>query len=151
MHANLQTPVAQQLLNSTIPARLAFVGANGHPHVAPIWFLWRNEQIVLGAHAESFKVTAIKAHPQVALTIDSESTPYRSLRVRGVAEIEIVDGILPEYAECAQRYYGAERGQRWIDWFGSFTQQMARISIEPDWVEALDFRERFASVFDADV
>lgn len=147
MSPNLDTPVAQRLLASTIPARLAFVGPNGHPHVLPIWFLWRNETIVICARADSFKVKAIRRHPHVALSIDSETPPYESLRVRGAAEIEIVDGIADEYVECAHRYYGPDKGQQWIDFMSNVTQQMARISITPEWVEALDFRERFAAIF----
>ena len=147
MHPQLETPGAQQLLNSTIPARLAFNGRDGCPHVAPIWFLWRDGQIVVCARSDSFKVKAISASPQVALSIDSETTPYRSVRVRGPAEVELIDGILDEYVECAHRYYGVKQGQQWIDWFSSITERMARISVTPDWVEVLDFRERFGSIF----
>ena len=93
MNPNLLAPVARRLLSSTIPARLAFVGANGHPRVTPIWFLWQHERIFLCGGAESFKVKAIRTHPQVALSIDSETPPYESLRIRGPAEIEVVDGI----------------------------------------------------------
>ena len=38
--ALLQTPVAQTLLQSTIPARLAYTGRDGTPRVLPIWFHW---------------------------------------------------------------------------------------------------------------
>ena len=90
---------------------------------------------------------AIRKQPRVALSIDSETTPYESLRVRGIAEIEVIDGIPAEYIECANRYYGDEKGQQWIDWVSNSTSQMARISVMPDWVEAHDFRERFPQIF----
>ena len=147
MNSNLLTPVAQRLLSSNIPARLAFVGANGDPHVAPIWFLWRHERFLLCSRANGFKVKAIRKQPRVALSIDSETTPYESLRVRGIAEIEVIDGIPVEYIECVNRYYGKEIGQQWIDWVSNSTNQMARISVMPDWVEAHDFRERFPQIF----
>jgi len=44
----LQTPVAQELLQSNIPARLAYVWRDGTPRVIPIWFHWNGEEIVLG-------------------------------------------------------------------------------------------------------
>ena len=116
MNSNLLTPVAKRLLNSKIPARLAFVGANGDPHVAPIWFLWRHERFLLCSRANGFKVKAIRKQPRVALSIDSETTPYESLRVRGIAEIEVIDGIPVEYIECANRYYGKEKGQQPTAW-----------------------------------
>lgn len=147
MIAQLQTPFAAKLLGSDIPARLAFVDRSGHPHITPIWFIWRNQTFVVCARADSFKVKAITAHPRVALSIDTQTPPYRSVRARGAAEIEIVDGIASEYIECAHRYYGAHKGQQWIDWFTGVTERMARISITPDWAEVLDFEDRFATVF----
>jgi nitroimidazol reductase NimA-like FMN-containing flavoprotein (pyridoxamine 5'-phosphate oxidase superfamily) len=148
MSPELGTSVAQRLLRSKIPARLAFVGPNGDPHVVPIWFLWRHSKILLCGGAGSFKVKAIRKHPRVALSIDSEMIPYESLRIRGLAEIEVFDGIPVEYVECAHRYYGNQKGQQWIDWVSTYTTQMARISVTPDWVQALDFRERFSEIFD---
>jgi len=97
--------------------------------------------------AASFKVKAIRKHPRVALSIDSETMPYVSLRIRGLAKIEVIDGIAVEYVECAHRYYGNAKGQQWIDWVSTYTSQMGRISVTPDWVQVLDFRERFSQVF----
>ena len=36
--ALLNDPVARRLLNSTIPARLAYSWTDGTPRVVPIWF-----------------------------------------------------------------------------------------------------------------
>ena len=105
----LGTPVAQRLHRLTIPARLAFVGPHGDPHVAPISFLWRHEMFLLCGGAASFKVKAIRKHPRVALSIDSKTMAYGSLRIRGLAEIEVIDGIPVEYVESAHRYYGNEK------------------------------------------
>ena len=104
--ALLQTPVAQALLHSTIPARLAYTGRDGTPRVLPIWFHWTGEVFVLGTRLDSGKVKALSTHPQVALTIDTESFPYKALQVRGTIEIERIDGIVPEYELCAKRYLG---------------------------------------------
>jgi hypothetical protein len=144
----LESDVAVRLLASTIPARLAFIGPSGHANVAPIWFLWRDSRLVMCTSADSAKVRAIRARPEIAVTIDSETPPYESVRLRGRAELEFADGVLPEYVECAHRYYGRETGERWIEMVRPFMQRMARISLTPDWVEAWDFRERFPGLFD---
>lgn len=148
MFPELESDVARKLLTSTIPARLAFVGSSGRPNVAPIWFLWRDQRLVMCSRAEAAKVRAIRANPEIAVTIDSEEAPYESVRLRGRAELELADGVLPEYVECAQRYYGVERGDRWIEMARPFMARMARISLTPDWVEVWDFRERFPALFD---
>ena len=59
--AALSDPVAQQLLQSTIPARLAYVWRDGTPRVVPIWFHWNGKEIVLGTPQRAPKVRAIES------------------------------------------------------------------------------------------
>ena len=150
MLPELETPVSKELLNSTIPARLAFVGRSGQPHVTPIWFLWRDGHIIMASPSTAAKVRAITRNPRVALTIDSEVPPYRVLRIRGTAEIEQVSGIADEYVECALRYYGEELGVRWLAGFRAMNMDMARIIVTPEWAESADFAERFAHLYHSD-
>jgi hypothetical protein len=81
------------------------------------------------------------------LTIDSEQPPYQVLRVRGRAEIEPVEGIPEEYAICAHRYYGAARGEKWLEGFRAMKVNMVRICLVPDWAESADFQERFPHLY----
>ena len=53
--ALLNHPVAQELLNSAIPARLGYVALDGTPRVTPIWFSWTGEEFVFGAAGGSSK------------------------------------------------------------------------------------------------
>ena len=46
--ALLDDPVAQALLASTAPARLAYIWTDGTPRLVPIGFHWNGTQIVLG-------------------------------------------------------------------------------------------------------
>ena len=43
----LRDPVAKALLESLIPARLAYTWMDGSPRVVPIWFHWTGDQFVL--------------------------------------------------------------------------------------------------------
>jgi nitroimidazol reductase NimA-like FMN-containing flavoprotein (pyridoxamine 5'-phosphate oxidase superfamily) len=76
--ALLNDPVAQELLHSTIPARLAYVWRDGTPRVVPIWFHWNGVEIVLGTPLQALKVQALVHHPKVALSIDSDTRPLGS-------------------------------------------------------------------------
>lgn len=38
------------------------------------------------------KVSALAARPHVALTIDTDEAPFKALLIRGVAEVEVVNG-----------------------------------------------------------
>ena len=78
----LQDSVAQQLLQSTIPARLAYTGADGSPRVVPIGFHWNGNELVFGSPADAPKMKVLRDGVSVAVTIDSNSMPYHVLLLR---------------------------------------------------------------------
>src|SRR4030095_5921605 len=90
---DLHHPGADELLRSPDPARLAYNGADDFPRVIPVGFLWNGTDIVVCTATTAPKVRALTERPTVALTIDSIGPPARSLLVRGIARIEIVDGV----------------------------------------------------------
>lgn len=141
----LQDPASQQLLQSSTPARLAYVWTDGTPRVVPIWFHWNGKEFVLGTPPNAPKLKALAMNPKVALTIDSEGFPYTVLSVRGSVRMETVKGVAPEYAAAAERYFGPERGKGWVKQMESMSPQMVRIAITPEWVALLDFKTRFPS------
>jgi hypothetical protein len=143
--ALLNDPAAQELLRSTVPARLAYAWHDGTPRVVPIWFHRAGNEVVLGGPTDAPKVAAIRAQPRLALTIDGVTFPYKVLLIRGTAAVEIVDGVVPEYALAARRYFGEEQGTVWVGQMGSLVSAMARIAIHPEWVGLLDFETRFPS------
>jgi Pyridoxamine 5'-phosphate oxidase len=149
----LETPTAQELLTSRIPARMAFIWPDGTPRVIATWFHWNGSEIVMatytagpnvGIRHPAARVAAIRANPAVALTIDTESLPPRSVTIRGRADISEVDGIAPEYAAAARRYLGddAEAVLAQMDRPGT---RQARIVVRPAWVGILNFTTRLPS------
>jgi nitroimidazol reductase NimA-like FMN-containing flavoprotein (pyridoxamine 5'-phosphate oxidase superfamily) len=145
----LEHPIAQELLHSPIPARLAYNWKDGTPRVVPIWFHWTGEEVVLGSPPKAPKVMVLPDHSQVALTNDSNDWPYKTLLIRGIARVETVEGVSPEYAASAGRYFGEEQGRAWLEQVRAMSAQMARISIRPTWVGLLDFQMRFPSAIEA--
>jgi hypothetical protein len=146
--ALLNDPVAQQLLQSRIPARVAYNWMDGTPRVVPIWFHWTGEEIVLGSPIAAPKVNALRQNPQVAVSIDSDTWPHKVLLMRGNAAVEIVSGLVPEYVLAAARYFGAEQGAAWAEQAKGLFPQMARIAIRPEWVGVMDFEQRFPNALE---
>jgi hypothetical protein len=107
----LQHPASKELLQSKIPARLAYVWTDGTPRVVPIWFHWNEREFVLATPPKAPKLKALVKNPKVALTIDDNTFPHKVLLVRGTARLETVKGIVPEYAVAAERYFGSEQGK----------------------------------------
>ncbi|OBI51572.1 pyridoxamine 5'-phosphate oxidase family protein [Mycobacterium sp. E787] len=133
-------PGARELLSGSM-ARLAYNGLDGFPRVIPVGFYWTGERIVVSTAPTSPKARAISSRPQVALTIDTGSTPEeaKSLLVRGLAALETVDGVTDEYLAAARRSMDETQLAEFEDNVRSTYRQMVRISIEPQWARFYDF------------
>lgn len=143
----MNDPLAQELLASAIPARLAYTGTDGFPRVIPVGVHWNGTRIVVGTPTNSAKVPALRASPKVALTIDTDIPPQKVLLVRGSAAVEIVDGVPAEYLAGVRKL--VDGGHKDAAWFENFEQQvrglyqrMALITITPEWAKLLDFETR---------
>ena len=136
----LDHPDAQQLLAAQALARLAYTGPDGFPRVIPVGFLWRNGRIIVCTATIAPKVSALSARPQVALTIDNDdAAASKALLVRGVASIDIVDGVPEEYLAATAKGIPADQHGQFEAQVRSVYKQMARISIEPRWARYYDF------------
>lgn len=137
--ADLGDPAAVELLEHQQLARMGYTGPDGFPRVIPVGFLWRGGRVIVCTAPSSPKVGALRARPQVALTIDTEQPPNRALLIRGVATIEVVDGIPDEYLAAAGKSMSAVEAGQFEKQVRSVYRQMARISIEPRWARYYDF------------
>jgi hypothetical protein len=141
----LQHPASKELLESKIPARLAYVWTDGTPRVIPIWFHWNGRELVMASPPKAPKLKALAKNPKVSLTIDDNVFPHKVLLIRGSARLETVNGIVSEYAMAAERYFGREQGQAWVARLRTLISNMVRVTVTPEWVGLLDFQTRFPS------
>jgi nitroimidazol reductase NimA-like FMN-containing flavoprotein (pyridoxamine 5'-phosphate oxidase superfamily) len=136
----LTKPISQELLGSSIPARLAYTGLDGDPRVIPIAFLWNGAQLVVCSVPTMAKVRALQRNPRVAITIDTQDQwPPRVLLVRGAARVELVDGVADEYIAASRKLVPADEYEGWEAGVRGLYDRMVRITIEPDWARLLDF------------
>ena len=137
----LAQPGARNLLDSATLLRLGYNGSDGFPRVVPIGFYWNRSQIVVCTATTAPKVKALSARPKVALTIDVGDTPTeaQALLVRGLARVDIVDGVPDEYLAASRKALAADQLAEFERQVRSLYDQMARISIEPVWARFFDF------------
>jgi hypothetical protein len=137
----LADPGARELLASPQPIRLAYAGRDGFPRVVPLGFLWKNERIYICTATSAPKVAALRERPHVAGVIDEgiSSTDAKQLLIRGTAEVEIVDGVAPEYFEAAAKGEGGTDLEEFENAVREVFDQQARISIKPEWARFFDF------------
>ncbi|HEY6181236.1 MAG TPA: hypothetical protein VIW67_03265 [Terriglobales bacterium] len=148
----LNSDMAKRLLNSKIPARLAYIAKDGAPRVIPTWFHWDGSEFVMATYIAGPHVThaparpaALRANPAVAITIDTETFPPEVLLVRGQASVTEVDGLAKEFEKAAHRYLGEEAARGYISEMSKPGVRMARIAVRPTWVGLLDFETRMPS------
>jgi hypothetical protein len=145
----LDNEVARRLLGSTVFARLAYNALDGTPRVMPTWFNWTAGEVVMPTYVSAphvrhpaGRIRALRANPDVAITIDTDGAPPEALLIRGRAEVTEVDGVDPDYAASAHRYLGADGARELLDQVDRPGTRMARIAVRPTWVGVLDFRTR---------
>jgi hypothetical protein len=139
----LDNPLAQQLLGSTELARLAYTGRDGTPRVVPVGFVWDGAELLVATFANSPKVAALQARPDVALTIDRAGPPPEVLTLRGRVDVQYVEGVAPEYRQMQEKYYGAEQAAAVVADLERAGARTAVLRLRPAWVGVLDFQTRF--------
>lgn len=132
-------PGAEELLRDASLARLAYNGLDGTPRVVPVGFHWNGHDVVVWTATTAPKVQALRARPNVALTIDTADTPEsaKSLLIRGTATIDIVEGVAEEYLDA--NAVNDARRQEFEAQVRKTYERMARIVITPHWARFYDF------------
>ena len=141
--ALLNHETAEQLLGSTELARLAYTALDGTPRVLPMLFTWTGDELVMASFPGAAKIAALRARPDVAITVDRAGPPPEMLLLRGPIEVTDVDGLVPEYVAAHHRYYGPEMAAENIANVEKMGVHMVRLALRPTWVGVIDFQTRF--------
>jgi hypothetical protein len=138
-------PVAQELLNARIPMRLAYIALDGTPRAIPISYLWDGKHFVIVSPPDWPKVKALRAHPQVAFTVDDASFfPPHNLLVRGVVEsMEDVPTLPQVYIDASRRIVGEDKFAGWLEEVRRNPRPSTIIRIRPTFVKVIDFESKF--------
>ena len=105
-------------LSSQRVCRVATIGAQDRPHVAPLWFVWDGSALWLYSIVKSQRWTDIQHRPQLAIVIDAgtEYVELHGVEISGTAEVV---GEIPRMCSqddelarpellFARKYFGAD-------------------------------------------
>jgi hypothetical protein len=141
----LNRPLSQELLARDM-TRLAYVAKDGTPRAIPIGFTWNGSEVVMCTPTNAPKLTALRHNPAVALTIDTEVHPPKILLIRGVVDLDVVEGIPDEYLEMSGTYQMTpEQRIEWEAGVRSLYESMVRIVVTPTWAKLIDFETTLPS------
>ena len=97
------------LTAGTRTAKVATTGADGRPHVVPVWFVLDGDTVVFTTGDRSAKALHMRRNPRVALCVDDETPPYAFVLIEGTVDcspnpLDMLDWT----ARIARRYMGAD-------------------------------------------
>lgn len=100
------------LEHGTRTGKLGYLGADGRPLVAPIWFVVEGDKVVFNTGKNTAKGHAIARDPRLALCVDLEEPPYGFVQIQGKATVsEDPEELLRVATTIGARYMGADRAE----------------------------------------
>jgi hypothetical protein len=122
--------------------RVATVGGEGQPHVAPLWFVWDGTSLWLNSIVRSQRWTDLARDPRIAVVVDTGTEFWELRGVEIVGRAEVVGDVPrgsaadPELSEPEQLF-----GRKYMG--GEFMSdgRHAWLRIRPEKVTSWDFRK----------
>ena len=104
-----------ELLGGAHVAVLGTVDAQGRPHLAPIWYLWRDGEALMLTARSSKKWRNILGNPNASLCVDTKEPPYAAAVLQGEVEEAPEIEYVPLLREMAIHYLGERGGNQYAD------------------------------------
>lgn len=113
----------------TRTGKLAWVGQNGAPHVAPIWFVLDGDDIIFNTHRDTGKSKAMEREGRASLVVDMEEPPFAFVKVDGSISFEDdLDQVRAVATQIGGRYMGADRAKEFGDRNGVPGERVVRLT-----------------------
>src|ERR1700722_10952546 len=75
------------LSEGTRTGKLSYLGTDGRPLVAPVWFVLEDDCLVFNTGKESAKGRSLARDPRATLCVDLEEQPYAFVQVQAIVEL----------------------------------------------------------------
>ena len=96
----------------TRTGKIAWVAANGAPHVAPIWFVLDGDDLVFNTGSSTGKGRALAREGRASLVVDDQTPPYSFVKVDGTISLsDDSDEVRRFAALIGGRYMGRRPGR----------------------------------------
>jgi nitroimidazol reductase NimA-like FMN-containing flavoprotein (pyridoxamine 5'-phosphate oxidase superfamily) len=105
------------------------------PLALPIWYIYRDGEIMIGMDGRSLKARLLRKAGRATLTAQTEAPPYKYVSVEGPV---VVDPTQRDDLEMATRYLGPERGQ-WYATTNPSTADSVVARLKPERWRTMDF------------
>ncbi|MEV4477420.1 PPOX class F420-dependent oxidoreductase [Nonomuraea sp. NPDC049504] len=92
--------------------KFATLGADGAPHVTPVWYVFDGEDFAFTTNGETAKARHLRRDPRAALCVDDDAPPFAYVEARGEVTLsEDLDELLDVATRAAARYVGPDQAE----------------------------------------
>jgi hypothetical protein len=132
--------IEQYLRTAVLPVRLASIAADGSPVVLSLWYLYEEGAIWCATQRTARIIARLEREPRCGFEIAADSSPYRGVRGRARATIDVHRGaiLLPR---LINRYLGGTDSQL-AAWLLARAEHEVAIRLDHLRVSTWDFTER---------
>lgn len=111
--ASISDPRVREFLSAgTRTGKVAWVGKDGAPHVAPIWFVLDGDDVVFNTGADTGKGRALAREGRASLVVDEEAPPFSFVKLDGPATLsDDLDEVRRFATIIGGRYMGEDRAE----------------------------------------
>ncbi|MDX6625300.1 MAG: hypothetical protein QOE56_289 [Solirubrobacterales bacterium] len=99
---------ARELIEEPNFCLVATLGADGAPHVAPVWLHHDGDTIVLNSAKGRAWPANLERDPRVTLTIPNRDNQYEYVAIRGHVDAFVEEGADAHIDQLAKKYLGQD-------------------------------------------
>jgi len=118
-------------------ARLGTINEDGTIHIAPIFFKYIDDQILMATQEPSRKIRNIKRNKNVTVLIDKTEVPFKGVLIYGTAELDYED-VIPKRIAIFEKRLSREEAETYASRL-SAKWQCVIIRITPTQIASFDY------------
>ena len=92
----------ESLFNEALFARLATMNQDGTVHITPVFFKYKDNELLIATQDPSLKIRNIKRNDMVSVLVDISEVPFRGALVYGKAELDY-ENVISKRIEIFER------------------------------------------------
>ena len=97
----------QQFLSSNTVLEVATLGADGWPHLAPMWYVMDGDRVVFRSFTKSQKIVNLQRNPNLTVLVETgdDYSQLQGVMIKGTARLVVDPGyVLSIYGGLAAKY-----------------------------------------------
>jgi len=131
----------EEFLGLPLIAKLSSHNKDGTIHTVPVWFKYRDGEILLGTQEITQKAQNIKRDSRVTVLVDTTEPRLKGVILYGNAQL-VHENVIPTRISIFEKYMGAEDAPGLAEKLAS-TWTPVVIRIKPDQIISFDYSKGF--------